>query len=254
MLRREHGLEKAKMREWLETIPAKLETAKENLANAQADNVGAKKVAAMEELPFDNKRLHAEITRAVANLKKGDDKPIAIGTVGGFAVSVKATEQVTGNLLNASSEIVVRIVVRGESEYSCEAGRNETDNNVVRLKNVFASIIPKREESNAAEVIRLSENLEQAKVQVNVPYENEERIVELKKLIAELDTRLSGITQQEDVIADDDDFEQSEIKSVKKSEAKSNTADSADNDDDKPPTPPTPDGAAAEIPRRGRAA
>jgi hypothetical protein len=49
------------MRECLEKIPANLETAKGNLAKVQTDSVSAKKVAAMEELPFDNKRLHAEI-------------------------------------------------------------------------------------------------------------------------------------------------------------------------------------------------
>jgi hypothetical protein len=251
MLRREWGVERAFVREQLERLPEQIETAKDNLAKAQADNIGAKKVATMEELPFDNKRLHAEINRAVASMKqKGVASEIEVGTVGGFNVSVKAFEEVRANfsLLDTTTELAVRIVVQGEATYFCEAGRNETDNNVVRLKNVFASIIPKREETSAEELTRLTENFEQAKLQADVPFEYEDKIAELTKELEILDARLSGITKQEDVIANDDDLEQGETEAEK-----SKTANNTDTDDDEPPTPPTPDGAA-EIPRRGRAA
>jgi hypothetical protein len=170
-------------------------------------------------------------------LKKGTASEIEVGTVGGFSVSVKATEEVRANfsLLDTTTELAVRIIVRGESEYSCEAGRNETDNNVVRLKNVFLNMIPKRVEVITEDVARLSENLEQAKAQIDVPFEHEDRIVELRKLLAELDERLSGSSQQEDVIADDDDLDEPAPK--KSQTAKSGEVIEVTEVDDKPPTP-----------------
>ena len=208
MLKREWGNEKAKMRECLEVLPPRLERAKAMLVKIQTDKIAAAKVAAMEEIPLDNKRLHAEVNRAIANFKRGDTAEIAIGTVGGFAVSVKAEE--TGNTLsleNYNTEIVAKFTVKGEVDYVCEAGRGELDNNVVRLKNVFASIIPKREESAQAEITRLTENIEQAKLQVDVPFEYEDKLAELEQLLTEIDERLSGIRSQDDVIADDDDLD-----------------------------------------------
>jgi hypothetical protein len=261
MLKREWGNEKAMIREELERLPEKIEIAKANFEKAKADNIEAKKVAALEELPFDNKRLHAEITRVVANLKKGSNSEISIGAVGGFNVSVKAVEEVRSNfsLLDTTTELAAKIVVRGEAEYSCEAGRGEHDNNVVRLKNVFASIIPKREETFANEVTRLTENFEQAKLQVDVPCEYDEKIIELEKELEVLDARLSGIKQQEDVIADDDDLDVSKSGKPAKSEKsekpvsenlereKELQADNAQKSD-------TPDNNDGEIPRRGRVA
>jgi hypothetical protein len=245
MLKREHGIERARMREHLDVLPSRISGAKETLEEAQADNASAKKVAAMEELPFDNKRLHAEITRAVANLKKGVASEIEVGNVGEFAVSVKATEEVSGNLLNATSEIAVKIVVRSEAVYSCDAGRNETDNNVVRLKNVFASIIPRREESAAREVTRLTENLEQAKSRVDIPFEHEGKIVELENLMAELDAKLSEVTKQQDVACDSDDLDEPAPK--KSQAAKSEEVTEVAEVDDKLHTPDD----TAETPRRG---
>ena len=194
MLQREWGVERATIREQTERLPMQIEKAQDTFAKAQSDNLNAKKVAAMEELHFDNKRLHAEITRAVANFKKGDDTPIPLGTLGGFAIAVETAEVGNGlSLDNYTTEIVARITVQGEAAYSCEAGRNETDNNVVRLKNVFASIIPKREESAASEITRLTENLEQAKSQIDVPFEYADKIVELEKELEVLNARLSCV-------------------------------------------------------------
>jgi DNA repair exonuclease SbcCD ATPase subunit len=243
------------MREQLEQLPAKLETAKENLAKIQSDTGKARAVADMEELPFDNKRIHAQVSQAIANFKKGETTPISIGTVGGFAVSVKAAEVVR---TLGTTEIMVTLVVNGEAEYSCEAGRNETDNNVVRLKNLFARIIPTREEVTAGEIERLTENIAQAKSQIDVPFEYEAKIAELQQTLAELDEKLSGITKQQDVVADDDELdvaETAETAETKEQKAKREeiynveegdyqpVPDTPDNDDDEPGTP-----------RRGRSA
>ena len=243
MLRREWGYERAKMREHLEKLPLQIEQKQDILAKTRDDKTNADKIAAMEELPFDNKRFHAEVIRAVANLKKGDDSEIAIGTVGGFSVFVKAEEEVRGlTLENYSSEIVPKIIVKGAMEYSCEAGREESHNNVSRLKTVFASIIPKREESVASEVTRLTDNLEQAQKQVHVPFEHEEKIKELEETLAELDARLSGVTQQEDVCADPEEEDLVETNVQKSEREKVYSADDNDYqavpDDYDEPDPP----------------
>ena len=195
------------MRECLEVLPAKLERAEGILAKIREDLPRAKTVAEMEELPFDNKRLHFLVTQAVANFKKGDDKPITVGNIGGFEISVKAEEITTGFTLDSfSSELVAKFTVKGALDYTCEAGRNETDNNVVRLKNVFASIIPKREPTVVEDVERLTANIAQAKEQMDVPFEYADKIAELEKTLEEVDDRLSGVTKQEDVIGDSEEI------------------------------------------------
>jgi N12 class adenine-specific DNA methylase len=256
MLRREWGRERASMREQLEVLPTRLETAKGNLERIQADKVNAEKVAAMEELPFDNKRLYAEIKKAFINLKNGDSSPIVIGTIGGFTISVQALEIGKGCLLDKyQSGIDVKITIKGESTYSFEPGRSENDNNAVRLKNVFTSIIPKREENIANDVEQYTANIEQAKAQIDVPFEYEEKIIELEKLLAELDAKLSGAEQQQDVIADEDDLEKSEV--IANGETKEQKAEreeiySVDHNDHQPV--PNSDDDEPETPRRGRVA
>jgi hypothetical protein len=209
MLRREWGYEKARIRERLETLPAKLEKAQAAHTKTKADCGNAKKVAAMEELPFENKRLLAELTRAVANFKKGKTESIPIGSVGGFSVAVRAEEITSGlSLDNFTHEIIGKITVKGESEYSVEAGLDENQNNVVRLKNIFAKVIPARETAIADEVAQLIQNIEQAKSRIDVPFEHEEKLAELTKQLEELDAKLSGVTEQQEIVADfeDDDF------------------------------------------------
>jgi hypothetical protein len=239
MLKREWGYERAKMREHLEVLPAQLEKAQTTLANAKIDSESAKKVAAMDELPLDNKRIHAQVRQAISNLKDGKSEPIQVGTVGGFSISVVATEEVKGlSLENYSSEIVARFVVKGEGEYSCDAGVGEFDNNVVRLKNLFAKVIPTRAETAESEVTRISENIEQAKSQVDKEFEHGDRIVELEKLLEELDDKLSGVTKQEDVTADPEDMELVETNEEKAEREAVYNADDSDyqptNDDDDP--------------------
>jgi hypothetical protein len=87
----------------------------------------------MEELPFDNKRIHAEINRAVSNFKSGNNAPISIGVVGGFSVSVKAEEVSSGlSLENYRTEIIARITVSGVSEYSCECRQYPCSRNPIK--------------------------------------------------------------------------------------------------------------------------
>jgi DNA repair exonuclease SbcCD ATPase subunit len=242
MLQREWGYEQAKMRECLETIPAQLEAAQTRLSNVKSDSENAAKVAALEELPFTNERIRGLANQAYANFKNGIKDPLSVGSVGGFDVSVIAVEETRGaTLMDITSEIVAKIVVKGDGEYSCEAGVGEMGNNVVRLKNVFAKIIPQRAENAASEVERLTQNLEQAKSQVGVPFEHEEKLVELEKLLEELDEKLSGISKQEDVIADDDELEETKEQRAKREQIY-DTDDSdyqpvPDDDDDTPDLP-----------------
>jgi len=242
MLRREWGYEKSKMREMLEVLPINLEKAQNTLAMIQADMVGAKKVAGMEELPFDNKKIHANINRVLANFKGGNKEPIPLGTVAGFSVSVMAVEETKGLTLdNITTETVARIMVKGEAEYSFDASLGEHDNNVVRIKNVFTKIIPAREENSANEITRLTENIEQAHSQMAEPFEHEQKIVELEKKLAELDAILSGLTVQEDVVTDPEETDYVETAEQKSEREKIYNADDNDYqavpDDDEPDDP-----------------
>jgi hypothetical protein len=243
MLRREWGYERARMRELLEVLPAKLEKAQETLTKIQEDIPGAKKAAAMEELPLDNKRIHAQINDVLAKFKTGNTESVPIGIVAGFEVTVRAVEVTKGATLeNLTTETIARITVKGAAEYSFEASLGEHDNNVVRIKNLFTKIVPAREESAASEVTRFTEDMQQARTQINVPFEHEQKIVELEKLLEELDEKLSGISKQEDVIADEDDLEQGET--AKEKAVREELYNTDDNDyqpvaNDDEPLPPT---------------
>jgi hypothetical protein len=128
--------------------------------------------------------------------------------VAGFSVSVVAVETTKGfSLGNYATEISARFEIKGEETYLCNAGISETDNNVLRLKNAFANVIPKKEETLADEVKYFSENIEQAKAQIDVPFKYKEKIAELEEELKVLDARLSGtvLDVEEDVIGDPDD-------------------------------------------------
>jgi N12 class adenine-specific DNA methylase len=246
MLRREWGLERARMREHLEVLPAQLEKAKATHERIKADIPMAKKVAEMEELPLDNKKIHAEVNRTIVNFKNGNNEPIIIGTIKGFEITVKAVEETRGlTLENITTDIVAKFNIEGTVDYLCDAGVGENDNNVLRIKNVFAKVIPAKEENSAREVERLTENIEQAQKQINVPFEYEGKITELEKKLEELDAILSGVTQQQDVIADSDDLEQAETSEQKEKREKIYSADHNDyqavpDDDGDTPTQPSP--------------
>jgi N12 class adenine-specific DNA methylase len=244
MLRREWGRERASMREQLEVLPMRLETAKGKLERIQADIPNAQKASAMEELPLDNKRIHYEVNRVLTNFKNGNTEPISLGTVAGFEI----VAEIKKTFLEHESYPIIKI--KGNDEYFFEAGLGENDNNVLRIKNTFAKIIPAREESTAEEIIRHSENIEQARSQIDVPFEYEEKIIELEKLLAELDAKLSGADQQQDVIADEDDLEKNEVIETKEQKAEREEIYSAEDRDYQA----VPDEDISETPRRGRVA
>jgi predicted nucleic acid-binding Zn-ribbon protein len=128
-------------------------------------------------------------------------------------------EIIKGGLLDKyHTGIDVRITVKGAAEYSFEAGRGESDNNVVRLKNLFAKVIPSREENTAAEAAELAENLEQAINEVDTTFEHEQKIVDLEKRLDELNEKLSDISKPQEVFANEDELE-AETERIIKEEA-----------------------------------
>jgi len=241
MLKREWGNEQATMRSWIDILPAKLEEKQVLLDCIQADKANATRITNMDELPsaFTNTRILTEINRAISNFKHGDKEPVSIGSIAGpgattaFDVSVKANEVVRGTLENMTSEIAVSFIVKGEAEYSHSAESCENSNNVVRLKNLFANVISKREETVKADVERISENIEQAQSQIGVAFEHEAKIIELETKLEELDKKLSGITEQEDVLADPEEQPLIETADEKSEREKIYSA----NDDDFQPVP-----------------
>ena len=130
MLKREWGYEKSRMRECLETYPARLETANEKLANVQADKQTAKNTVNPELLPFENSYLQSAIKRVLDNYRKDNFEPIPVGKIGGFEVSVIAEKLLSMDETAANPYFVIK----GIGEYSCPAGVGEKDNNVLRLK------------------------------------------------------------------------------------------------------------------------
>jgi hypothetical protein len=207
MFKREYGYEKARMREYIAVIPAQLETAKNNLAGIKVDIPNAIKVADIEEFPLSNESIRAKINQAVANFKDSNYETVAIGTVAGFEVGV-AVKGITTKYLTDPPTVEINAVfsIKGETEYSCDVGFGSNDNNALRIKNAFAKIIPARLETTEDEVKRLSENLEQAQSQIDVPFEYENEIIDLEKRLAVLNASLSGMSVQEEVIGDSEEI------------------------------------------------
>jgi hypothetical protein len=241
MLKREWGYEKSKMRECLEVYPAKLEETKALLEKIQADKEAVSKINT-EKLPFSNEMILAEINRAAANYKKGDTAPVSVGTLGdNFKIAVVAEEKTKGMALE--TETVVRFLVKGNSEYSHEAGIGENYDNASRLKNLFNNVITVHEKNASEEIKRLAENIKQAKSQIDIPFEYEAEIAKLEAELEEIDARLSGITEQQDVTADPDETELVETAEEKSEREKIYSADDGDYQpvpDDDTPDPPEP--------------
>ena len=232
MFKREYGYEKARMREYIAVIPPQLETAKKNLAGIKVDIPNAIKVADIEEFPLSNESIRAKISQAVANFNDGNYETVAIGTVAGFDVGV-AVKGITTKYLTDPPTVEINAVfsIKGETEYSCDVGFGSNDNNALRIKNAFAKIIPARLETTEDEVKRLSENLEQAQSQIDVPFEYEDEIIDLEKRLTVLNGILSGISVQEEVIGDSEEIVIDEPEPDNKNSQPTPDSDNPDNSD-----------------------
>jgi hypothetical protein len=88
-----------------------------------------------------------------------------------------------------------------------------------------------------------------------VPFEYEAKITELQQTLNELDEKLSGITKQQDVVADDDELDVAETAETKSEKAKREEIYSAEDGDYQPvPNSPDDDDDEPGTPRRGRSA
>jgi hypothetical protein len=236
MLRREWGHEKAEIRECLEYLPPKLEKAQETLTKIQADNEIAKKLAEkdLKAFPFTNEQIQEKVLLARTNYENGIDEPIKIGTVAGFDIAVFAYQ-----LSVEAEEVFTKMTIKGNSDYECYVGTDENENCLLRLRNVFENAVPSQEKMYRKEVEQHTQNIEQAKSQIDIPFEHEDEIIRLEKLLKELDDELSGASKQEDVYDDPEDEETALTAKEKAERERLDNTDDRDyeviQDDDPPP-------------------
>ena len=201
----------------MEALPSRITGLENRLALVQADVAEVKKMGCADSAAYELKLetsdgilterkdldeyLLKKARYALNRLNNNLTAPVSIGKVGAFDILVSA-EHAAKYLLTDSKDTVVKFTVKGEYEYTAEAGLSDNASNSIRLDNVFKGVIGKSEDILVKEIAKLKENLSQAEQRVALPFEHTEKIEELTAELNELDLRLSGVTEQQDVILD----------------------------------------------------
>ena len=238
MLKREWGYEAALMRSRSETIPKRIEELKSILSKVEIDKESANDISEIQlktsaestlyERADIDKLLLTKATQAVSEFKKGNCEEIKIGDIGKFSLSVKA-ENGTKCFQDYSTETFAKLVIKGMGSYNCEAGLGMNDRNIVRLENLLKGI-PQKEKSLETEIKRLTENLEQTNQQLKKSFEHDGEIEKLSQRLAELDMKLSGITEQNDVVIDPEEEKEPLVETADEKAAREKIYDTDDND------------------------
>ena len=138
------------------------------------------------------------------------------------------------------------LAVKGQREpsYSIPLGSAANADNWQRIVNFLDSSIEKAIEDSNAKITKLETDLKQAQKLVGVPFDREEELLKAKIDFAELEARLSGLSEQQDAIIDPDETDEEETAEERAEREAYQNAD----DDDYPMIPD--DNAPRHGPRR----
>ncbi|MBR3045205.1 MAG: hypothetical protein IKI45_12070 [Oscillospiraceae bacterium] len=248
-LKQAHQHEQGKMQKRVEQIPQEIAQIKTQIAQMQTD---LKSAAAMRDAEGKVKsfdfvtsmrtiRKHEDINAYLhEQIKKRIERPfdeMPKFRIGDFTVSVE---------LRPGEMDQAMLAVKGQRDpsYAIPLGSAANADNWQRIANFLDGAIEKAIEDSNAKITKLETDLKQAKERVGVPFDGEEELMKAKIDFAELEARLSGLSEQQDAIIDPDETDEEETAEERAEREAYQNAD----DDDYPMIPD--DNAPRHGPRR----
>lgn len=95
--------------------------------------------------------------------------------------------------------------VKNNASMRVEAGTNENSDNYIRLKNLFEHSYDAKIEETEKLISKYETDIEQAKEEIQKPFEHQAEIETLEKEIEELEEQLVSIKEQKDEVIDPDE-------------------------------------------------
>lgn len=224
MLKNAYIHETVVTKEQIAKIPKQLAQQEKRLAGVQQDKAAAQKYSNLY-LRTESGRVisdRKEVNAYLLDMARSSDEHAAV-SVNGFQISVQK-DSFSGD---------VRFAVTGSETYFCDAGVTEHQDNYQRLSNLFGKGISERESKVQQEIVKLQENLAQAKERAGIPFAHEEELAEKTDELQKLEEKLSGLSVQEDDAADAEEEVIVETAEEKSEREKLFSVD----DDDYQPTP-----------------
>lgn len=180
-------------KEQIEKLPMQIAQQQERLAGIRQDKETVQKYSELYLRTESGRTIsdRKDVNAYLLNMIKNGDENTAVN-INGFQISVKKDSFISE----------VKFVVTGKETYYCDAGTTENQDNYQRLSNLFEKGIPERESKVQQEIVKLQENLAQAKERVEIPFAHENELVEKIEKLQKLERKLSVLSVQEDDAAD----------------------------------------------------
>ena len=237
-LQQAHQHEQGKMQQRVDQIPGEIERLKTQITQMQEDQKSAAKMKDAEGKvkAFDfvtpmktirkhediNAYLHQQITKRIE--RSFDEMPAF--HIGDFTVSVELRP-------GEMDEAMLAVKGQREPSYAIPLGKASNADNWQRIVNFLDGAIEKAIEDSSTKITKLETDLKQAQELVGVPFEREEELLKAKIDFAELEARLSGLSEQQDAIIDPDETDEEETAEERAEREEYQNAD----DDDMPMMP-----------------
>ena len=248
-LKQAHLHEQGKMQKRVEQIPGEIDRLRTQIVQMLDDKKSAEKMhdAEGKVKSFDfitpmrtirkhediNAYLHQQIAKRIE--RPFDEMPKY--RIGDFTVSVELRP-------GEMDQAMLAVKGKRDSSYSIPLSSAANADNWQRIVNFLDGSIEKAIEDSNAKITKLETDLKQAQELVGVPFDREEELLKAKIDFAELEARLSGLSEQQDAIIDPDETDEEETSEERAEREAYQNAD----DDDYPMIPD--DNAPRHGPRR----
>ena len=214
-LQQAHQHEQGKMQQRVNQIPVEIERLKTQITQMQEDQKSAMKMKDSEGkikafdfvTPMNTIRKHEDINAYLhEQIAKRIERPfdnMPTFRIGDFTVSVELRP-------GEMDEAMLAVKGQREPSYAIPLGKAANADNWQRIVNFFDGAIEKAIEDSNAKITKLETDLKQAQELVSVPFDREEELLKAKTDFAELEARLSGLSEQQDAIIDPDETDEEE--------------------------------------------
>ena len=214
-LKQAHQHEQGKMQKRVEQIPSEIAQLRTQIGQMQEDLNSAKsmrdaegKVKAFDFVtPMKTIRKHEDINAYLhEQIAKRIERPfdeMPKFRIGNFTVSVEIRP-------GEMNEAMLAVKGKREPSYAINVGSAANADNWQRIVNFLDGAIEKAISDSEAKITKLETDLKQAQERVGIPFDGEEELLKARIDFAELEARLSGLSEQQDAIIDPDETDEEE--------------------------------------------